>query len=77
MTGTAYSSKMKCTFLRWWVLADGEIAVDIPEGTHCDMDGTIEIAQKIMPSVWRIAVFAGKNIDVQYRLFLGKWAAYP
>lgn len=75
MIGTTYSSKLQCAFHGWRVLADGEIALDLPQNNCCDMSGAIEIAEKIMPSVWRIAVFADGKSDVEYRHVYGKWQA--
>lgn len=75
MIGTTYSSKLQCAFHGWRVLADGEIALDLPQDNCCDMRGAIEIAETIMPSVWRIAVFADRKPDVEYRHWQGKWQA--
>ena len=75
MTGTTYSSKLKCAFNAWRVIADGEIALELPAGNCCDMGGAIEIAEKIMPSVWRIATFMGGEPDTEYRFSGGKWSA--
>jgi hypothetical protein len=75
-TGTTYSSKLQCTFHGWRVISDGEIALDMPDGVCCDMGGAIEIAEKIMPSVWRIATFSGGKPDTEYRLILGEWVAF-
>ena len=74
--GVTYSSKLQCVFSGWRLLADGEIALDMPEGNCCDMGGAVEIAQKVMPSVWRIATFSGGKADTEYRLSLGKWSAH-
>ena len=73
MIGTTYSSKLQCGFHGWRVLADGEIALDMPDGNCCDMDGAIEIAEKIMPSVWRIVTFSGGVMDTVYGNSRGKW----
>lgn len=75
MIGTAYSSKLQCCFHGWRVIADGEIALYMPEDNCCNMDGAIEIAENIMPSVWRVATFSGVKQDTEYRLSLGKWTA--
>ncbi len=74
--GTTYSSKLKCAFHGWRVLADGEIALDMPENNCCDMSGAIEIAEVIMPSVWKILTFSGEVPDTAYILLNGKWGAY-
>lgn len=73
--GTTYSSKLKCPFNGWRVIADGELALDLPADVCCDMGGAIEIAEKVMPAVWRIATFAGGTLDTEYRLECGKWVA--
>ena len=75
--GCTYSTKLKCAFSAWRVLADGELALDLPDGNCCDMIGAIEIAEKIMPAVWRIATFAGGQPDTEYRHWQGKWLAAP
>ena len=74
--GVTYSSKMRCGFNAWRVISDGEIALEMPDGQCCDMSGAIDIAEKIMPSVWRIQTISGGKTDVEYRLFRGKWDAY-
>jgi hypothetical protein len=71
-----YSSKLMCAFNSWRVLGDGEIALDMPENNCCDMRGAIEIAQVIMPSVWKISTFSGEIPDAVYILIDGKWGAY-
>ena len=69
-----YSSKLRCSFHGWRVLADGEIALDMPAGMCCDMTGAIEIALQIMPSVFRIETLAGGHSDMQYYCVGGKWS---
>ena len=76
MIGTTYSSKLKCAFHGWSVICDGEIALHLPDGDCCDMNGAIEIAQNIMPSVFRIATYSGGNTDTEYVLSGRKWAAF-
>lgn len=73
----AYSGKLMCCFSAWRVIADGELALEMPENNVCDMRGAIEIAETIMPSVWRIVTFEGEKPGTGYRLSLGKWAATP
>lgn len=75
MIGTTYSSKLQCAFHAWKVIADGELCLELPEDNCCDMDGAIEIAEKIMPAVWRVATFCGGKPDTEYRLMGGKWLA--
>ena len=72
----AYSSKLQCCFDEWQVIADGELVLILPEGNCCDMTGAIEIAEKIMPSVWRISTYVAGKKDTEYRLECGKWSAY-
>ncbi len=74
--GKAYSSKLKCTFHGWEVIADGEIALNMPDEVCCDMRGAVEIAEVIMPSVFRIATFAGGKPDMEYLFSCGKWTAF-
>lgn len=76
MIGTTYSSKLKCAFNGWRVISDGEIALDMPSGALCSMYVAIEVAENIMPSVFRIVTFCGEKPDVEYRLFSGKWTAF-
>ena len=73
MKAIAYSNELQCVFSAWRVLADSEIALEMPAGNCCDMTGAIEIAQKIMPSVWRIATFVDGKSDVEYRFWKGEW----
>jgi len=58
------------------VLSDGEIALDMPKYNCCDMTGAIEIAEKIMPSVWRIATFTDGKPDIEYILSNGLWSVF-
>jgi hypothetical protein len=69
----AYSSKMQCAFIGWRVIADGELALDLPAGNYCDMTGAIEIALHVMPIVFRIVVFVDGAPDIQYCAPDGKW----
>jgi len=70
-----YNRRLKCDFIAWRVLADGEIALDLPDGNCCDMTAAIEIAEKIMPAVRRIVTFVGGQPDTEYRLWKGDWMA--
>lgn len=76
MKGHTYSSKLQCVMNGWRVLEDGEIALDLPLGELCSMDGAIKMAESIMPSAWIISVCNEGKPVMEYRLSLGKWTAY-
>lgn len=76
MNGATYSSKLQCAFNGWRVVDEGEIALDMPKHNCCNARGAIEIAQVIMPSVWKILTFSGGIPDTMYILIDGKWKAY-
>lgn len=69
------SMKLQCKWGAWRVIADGELALEMPAGSCCDMRGAIETAEMLMPGVKRIATFAGGEPDTEYRL-LYEWKAY-
>lgn len=80
----ARNPKLQCKWKCWWVIAEGELALDMPENNCCDMTGAIEIAKVLMPGVWRIATYAGGEPDTEYQLvrdvnhrsWSGEWKAY-
>ena len=71
----AFSIQLQCSFLAWRVIAEGELALDMPAHNCCDMSGAIDIAERIMPGIRRIATFAGGVPDTEYRVYQGKWEA--
>ena len=73
---SAYSSAMQCDWQAWRVLASGELALDMPNENCCDMQAAVDIAEKLMPSVWRIATFSGGAPDTEYRNVRGEWLAF-
>ena len=72
----SFSSKLQCAFCGWRVIADGELALELPEMNYPGMAGAIEIATKVMPSVFRILVYAGNDLDMEYHGYDGKWKAF-
>ena len=70
------SFKLQCDWESWEQIGPGELMLKMPEGNCCDMNGAIDIAQAIMPGVWRIATYAGGSPDTEYRKLKGVWVAF-
>ena len=71
-----WSRKLKCYYSAWRVIADREIALVMASNSCCDMRGAIDLAEQIMPDVWRIVTFRGRKMDTIYKRIRGEWKAF-
>lgn len=68
MTESTYSDLLQCNFQSIRVIAEGELAIDLPDLNCTDMSGAIIFAKSIMPDVHRIATYGDGIRDTEYRL---------
>ena len=79
---STYNDELQCEFYGWRVRRFGEMELHIPKNNVCDMSGAINIAEMLMPTVFKISVFAGLELDIMYIMDVGKqnqpitWTAY-
>lgn len=57
---------MKTRWLKWEIIGEFALRLDIPELASTDMTGCVDTAKFLMPDVTHIEVYAGGIPDVIY-----------
>ena len=61
-----WSDELVCEWRSWTVIAPVALLLKMPEGQCCDMEGTVQLGQVLMPDVETIYTQVGEGMDTTY-----------
>lgn len=70
-----YNPLLKCGIESIEAVGHDTILIHLPEGHCADMEGSIELARQVLPTVKKVRTFSGNLEDMCYHSFSGVWVA--